>query len=436
MSRRFLVVALSAAVTVVASGAANASDALRDRHVLTFDSEHIWNTTANDWEPTVAADPGTSFVYQMTTRYGGTHVCGSGMQHCIFFRASADGGTTWGPDSQMCPGTSCKRVQAQNDPEMKVSASGVIYAAWMNDYDVVFAKSSDHGATWSTPIDFKKASGLSFTDKPILIISADGHDVYVAFNSSDSYVVASHDSGATFGPAVKTNSDGLYWFAEAGAVAPNGAAYFSESAENQTPVGPVKLYVLKSTNGGTSWASTLVDTSQQQPPCTVKNCPADFFGSQIAVAVDRAGTLMVAYSANDAVQAPLHLFARTSTDGVTWSARADIDPSGTAAGAGFPEIAAGPTAGDFRVAFQDDRNGATSWNTWFRRTTNGGGSWNPAVRLSDLGGGAPYKNPNGYSFPYGDYFGLSVGGTGTNYVIWGKGPNYDGPGGAWFTRGS
>src|SRR5207244_2061583 len=162
-----------------------------------------------------------------------------------------------------------------NDPEMKVSASGVIYAAWMNDYDVVFAKSSDHGATWSTPIDFKKASGLSFTDKPILIISADGHDVYVAFNSSDSYVVASHDS------------------------------------------------------------------SPQQPPCTVKNCPADFFGSQIAVAVARAGTLMVAYSANDAVQAPLHLFARTSADCVTWSARADIDPRGTAAGAGFPEIAAG-----------------------------------------------------------------------------------------------
>ena len=59
----------------------------------------------------------------------------------------------------------------------------------------------------------------------------------MAFNSSDSYVVASHNAGASFSARVKTNSDSLYWFAEGGAVAPNGTVYFSESAENQNATG-------------------------------------------------------------------------------------------------------------------------------------------------------------------------------------------------------
>jgi hypothetical protein len=397
-----------------------------------FTNEAVWNTTYNDWEPNVATAPNSSYVYELTTRYN-SKFCSSGQGHCIIFRASSDGGTTWGADQVMCP---CKK--AQNDPVMQVATDGTIYQVHMNAYAVVFQKSSDHGATWSAPIDFKALSGLSFTDKPWIAISPSGQDVYVAFNSTGSYISASHNYGASFSAPTKTNSDALYWFTEGGVVAPNGNVYFSESAEMnaKSPTGPINLAVVSSTNGGASWITTFVDTSQQQPPCTVNSCPADFFGAQAAIGADAAGTIMVVYAKSTVSAAPMSAYEITSTNGTTWSAPVALGSGGTIVGADFPAIAAGSTAGDFRVAWMDDRNGAGAFNVWYRSTTNSGGTWGPTVRLSNLGSGAPYKTAAGFAFTFGDYFSMAVNSVGKAYVIWGEGPNYVGPGGTWSAGGS
>ncbi len=396
-----------------------------------FASEALWSSS-DDWEPNVATDPSSSYVYEMTTRYN-SKFCAAGQGHCMAFRSSSDGGTTWSADSLVCP---CKK--AQNDPVMKVATDGTIYQVHMNAYSVVFQKSSDHGATWSAPIDFKALSGLSFTDKPWIAISPTGQDVYVAFNSTGSYVSASHNFGASFSAPIQTNSDALYWFAEGGVVGPNGNVYFSESAEQnvKSPTGPIKLAVVSSTNGGASWTTTFFDTSQQQPACTVSSCPADFFGAQAAIAVDSAGTVMVAYVKNTVAAAPMSMYEATSTNGTSWSAPVALGSGGTSVGADFPAISSGPTAGDFRVAWMDDRNGPSAFNVWYRSTTNTGGSWGTTTRLSNLGSGAPYKTSAGFAFTYGDYFSMSVNSSGQSYLIWGEGPNYVGPGGTWSTSGS
>jgi hypothetical protein len=260
--------------------------------------------------------------------------------------------------------------------------------------------------------------------------------VYVAFNSSDSYVSASHDYGRTWATPVKTNKNGRYWFAEAGAVAPGGHVYFAESAEHQDAKGDILLAVLSSANGGASWRTSYVARSQQQPHCPTKDCPNDFYGAQIALAIDPAGTIMAAYTANAAPQAPMRPYETTSANGGrSWTAPRGLGPGGTKVGADFPKVAAGPRPGDFRVAWEDDRNGATAWNVWYRATTNGGASWSPVVRLSDRGSGAPYKNRAGFRFPYGDYFGITVDSRGTSYLIWSEGTSYDGPGGTWQAYG-
>jgi hypothetical protein len=396
-----------------------------------FDSERVWGT-GDDWEPMVAADPTTAAnVYQMTTRYT-AKACGT-RKHCIMFRSSADGGTTWSADIQMC--AACKSISAQNDPEMKVASDGTIYATWMNDWSVVFSKSADKGKTWSAPVDLKKLVGKSFTDKPIIAISPTGQDVYVAFNSSDSYVAYSHDKGATWKMSPKINSDTLYYFAEGGAVAPNGTVYFAESAEAQAETGPINLTVQSSSNGGVSWMNTVVDVSQQQPPCTLSGCGGDFYGAQINLAIDKAGTILVTYAKSTVSGGPMTLYSRTSTNGTTWSAPVALPTGATTVGADFPVVTAGPTAGDFRVAWMDDRNGATAWNTWFSKTTNTGGTWSTPVRLSDLGSGAAYKTANGFTFPYGDYMGMTTNSAGTNFIVWPEGASYAGPGGTWFTKG-
>ena len=111
-----------------------------------WQAEQVWSTTANDWEPAIAADPVGNWVYQATTRYGGPKACQQCPDPAIIVRSSSDGGVTWGPDRYIC---SCKNVKAQNDPQLAVSTNGTVYAAWLNDYNpgVVFSKSLDHGVT-------------------------------------------------------------------------------------------------------------------------------------------------------------------------------------------------------------------------------------------------------------------------------------------------
>jgi len=405
-----------------------------------FSTERLWGPH-NDWEPNIAAAPGSPWLYQMTTQYGGQRVCAPDMNHCILFRSSPDRGLTWRqavvmPRRQCPPGKFCRVAHWQNDPGIAVSSSGVVYAAWMNQWDVTFAKSYDHGRTWTALHDFRRAADLSFTDKPWIAISPSGRDVYVAFNSSDSYVSASHDYGRTWATPVKTNTNGRYWFAEGGAVAPDGGVYFAESAEHQNAKGDILLAVLSSGDGGSSWRTRYVARSQQQPHCPTKDCPNDFYGAQTSLAIDPAGTIMVAYAANATAQAPMRPYEITSADGGrSWTAPRALGPGGTKVGADFPKVAASPRPGDFRVAWEDDRNGATAWNVWYRVTTNGGGSWSPAARLSDRGSGAPYKSPAGFRFPYGDYFGITVDSRGTSYLIWSEGTSYEGPGGTWWAHG-
>ena len=128
-----------------------------------FSTERLWGPH-NDWEPNIAADPSSPWLYQMTTQYGGHRVCRPKMNHCILFRSSPDRGRTWQqaivmPRRQCPPTKFCRLAAWQNDPGIAVSSSGVIYAAWMNQWDVTFATSLDHGRTWTGLHDFRRAAG-------------------------------------------------------------------------------------------------------------------------------------------------------------------------------------------------------------------------------------------------------------------------------------
>ena len=126
------------------------------------------------------------------------------------------------------------------------------------------------------------------------------------------------------------------------------------------------------------------------------------------------------------------LYVSRSKDGVNWTTPVVINALGNSTS---PELGTGPTPGDFRIVWQDNRNGTTAWNTWYARSTNGGVTWSSVVRLSNLDSGPSYKSSLGYQFPFGDYMGLSVNSAGVNFVIWGEGANVYADGGTWYTRG-
>jgi hypothetical protein len=101
-------------------------------------------------------------------------------------------------------------------------------------------------------------------------------------------------------------------------------------------------------------------------------------------------------------------------------------------------VAAGRVAGDFRVMWSDNRNGASRYNTYLSQTLDGGATWSTEALLSNVGtfAGATYKETNGYHFPFGDYSGLAVTNTGVNVAAWGEGENRDTVGGTWYVVGN
>jgi hypothetical protein len=212
--------------------------------------------------------------------------------------------------------------------------------------------------------------------------------------------------------------------------------YFAESAENRNAQGPVRLAVISSTDRGASWTTTIVAKSKQQPPCPVSGCASDFYAPQISLAVDPVGTILAAYVASTAPGAAMTVFAITSTDGISWTVPAVIGTRATLVGSSFPQVTAGPGPGEFAAAWEDDGNGARAWNVRYRATVDSGATWDRTVRVSNRGSGAPYKTGAGFRFPYGNYFGMTLGSHGVTYLTWSEGRSYIGPGNTWWARNS
>jgi hypothetical protein len=399
--------------------------------------EQVVSATADDWEPAIAADPNAPYVYLLTTRYTGPTACGN---KCplpyIMLKVSSDGGATWGPDRFIC---TCSAVGSQADPIIEVVPNtGWVYAVFMNGYNVMFTKSIDHGATWSTPV--KTYGKVSWNDKPILAVSDNGNDVYVSWNgpqNGDPYVAQSHNGGSIW-TQTKVVDGPRYFFAFDGDVLPNGTVVFSEtsldySGPGSSLVGQAQVNVLRSTNNGQSFTANLVDTVELSPDCTAAGCTPDYYPGHSAITADTNGTLVLLYDGATVSKGNDTIWSRRSTDfGATWSARQALSTTGQMAD--FPAAEA-RGAGDMRAWYMQTNGGNfDAWNVWYRASTDGGATWGTPVKISDVTAGATYKTANGFLEPYGDYGEAAITSTGKFIGTWGEGNSYTGPGGVWFNR--
>jgi BNR repeat-like domain len=386
-----------------------------------FESEHRWGDRFDyRWEPFVAADPSSSWVYQITTDQRPNY---------LLFRASPDSGSTWSAARHICErGT---RVPWQFDPQIAVTQTGIVYAVCLDGFrpGVVFTRSSDHGRRWTS--DIRLDVPLRYSDKPTLVAS--GKDVYVAFNSDYAvYVASSHDGGRTWQEPVRATTEHRWYYSYSGTAAPDGSIWFAvdgETGRDQTRDGHIEL--LTSADRGATWRTIPFAFTREGAPCNGHHCYPDFFTGQDAVAVDRTGAFVFVFAKNATKRGPNALYTSRSPDGVHWSTPSTINGQGNSTS---PAIAAGPAAGDFRLVWQDNRNGPYAWNTWFARTTDAGVTWSKPTRLSDRGAGESYKGRRGYEFPFGDYLGLAVDSQGVDHVIWGEGAGIYYPGSTWWTR--
>lgn len=424
---------LEALAEAVAAGTVGAIEPIRLAPAPGWAGERLLNETGDDWEPAIAADPNAPYVYVLHNRYGGEPACRRCPDPAMILHVSKDGGRTFGKERYLCP---CRGVKGQYDPLIEVVPdTGAVYAVWMNNFQIHFSRSANHGRTWTEPIHVH--TDTRWGDKPILATSADGQDVYVAFNGpsvGDSHVSWSHDGGGTWSHA-RTSESERYYFAYGGHVAPDGTVVFTEISFSYTgpgddAEGSIQIHVIRSSDGGGTWTDTVIDQLELGPPCDSRGCYPDFHDSGPALAGDEDGDLVVVYNGAARPGGRRSVYARSSTDeGQTWSRRARLSRIGV--NAAFP-AAVGTGDNEVRVWFMDRRTGR--WNVRYRTSGDLGASWSRAVRISDARSGTAYKDRTGFLEVYGDYGEIAVTNRGRTVAVWGEGPSYAGPGGVWLNR--
>lgn len=396
--------------------------------------ERLMNPKTDDWEPALAADPNAPFVYLITTRYGQPKPCkGNCPTPYIALEVSRDGGQTWSEGRPLCP---CKGG-GQYDPIIEVVPdTGHVYATYMNGYNVVFIRSTDHGKTWSEPVP--TYGKVSWNDKEVLATSDDGRHVYVSWNgptNGDAWVAQSHDYGETWTQSKLFNTRTRYFFAFDADVLPDGTAIFSESSLTYTgpgasAEGQVFHHAFISRDRGATWTNTRIDAVELGPPCVTDGCYADFHSGHNAVTADADGDLVYLYDGATTPGGPQRIWARTSTDGGrTWSDRVELSrPLRNSTGPAAEAVG----DDDIRAWYAERSAGGDYWNIWYRSSSDGGATWSKAVKISDATTGARYKTEEGFLEFYGDYGEIAVTNRGKTIAAWGEGFSWWGPGGTWF----
>ncbi len=397
-----------------------------------FTSPHrVGYNTGDQWEPALAAD-GHGHIYILFPQYGAVSDCPACTAPTIALLVSNDNGLSWQASHPLVASST-----GQFDPQIVVDPVDrqTVYASWLqnNKRDVMVARSQDFGRSWYFAVAERSHDDA---DKPVLAVR--GADVYVGFNHGQKFLVAaSHDYAQNFSSVTVNPSAGPGWSLAGGAtVGPSGDVYFSWTAyaRRELSTRPVSIYVSRSTDSGRTWSTVLLDVSSAPPGCAAQGCEAEYLGAQIALASDAAGTVYALWNAGTAHGAAERMYFSSSTSsGASWSAKADVSAADDQVEHCFPAITAG-VAGDVRIAWMDTRH-SPLWNVFHRGSSNGGATWSTETQLSGPARGYDYVRPDGFRFPFGDYFSIAIDNLGNTHVVWGEGRNYKSPGSIWYTHG-
>ncbi len=405
-----------------------------DAHPIFQPQTRVGFTVGDQWEPSIAAD-GYGRVYILIPQYtNATQTTIPGCPTCpsptMFLVMSNDNGSTWlSPRIIAPPGSGQIDVQIKVDPV----DGKTVYASWLQNNKSVIdvAKSVDFGQTWNTVMANQTKAG---TDKDILVIH--GQDVYVGYNHAQTvWVSSSHDGGQTFTSAKVNQNAQFGWSLTGGAAIDNaGNVYYAWEGytQNGGAKGQVNIYVSKSSDGGATWSQTLVDVSGAPPNCSAYSCGWAFLGPGTAMTSDAAGKLYLLWNAGTVDFGPERIYFSSSLDGVNWAPKFDVSSAPTGVDHAFPAVVAGGP-GDVRIAWMDQRNNP-HWNVYYQTSGDGGTTWSTETTLSTYVAGYSYIFSDGFRFPFGDYFDLTIDYLDHTQACWGEGYNWLTPGSVWYTR--
>ena len=388
----------------------------------------------DNWEPGMLADNyGHLYVvfYQEPDSPAGCSGC---LNHLLVQR-SDDGGNTW--TSPVMPDP--VKTKGQADAWLQLDPDGK--TVWMTFFNGVsqvqieVVKSTDYGVTWSSPISLS-GSPQAHMDKPVSAIrgGTSAGNVYLACwdDNTNLYSAVSHNGWASWTNSTVYTlsfSNPTQFLCSGAGIDSKGNLYLASDWTN----GPQSLVrVDKSSNGGSTWTEVFSAAGPAPYPCS--NCGAgSYFAPQINLAVGPDDAIYILWNNAPTITdgAPNRIYFSVSTNyGTSWSMPQDVSLAPSGVEHSFPSVLAGPTAGDVRIAWQDNRNSGY-WKTMYRSSTNGGGSFSAESFVSNYVSGYSYLTPSGYDFPYGDQFRMAIDSGGKIHMAWGETPAYTSIGNSW-----
>jgi hypothetical protein len=332
-------------------------------------------------------DVGVDFYPQLATDDAGNWVAvwasseslGStiGTDYDILVSRSANHGLTWTAPAALNT-TAASDSTLDVSPYIETDGAGTWIAIWSSnntlgstigsDYDVLFARSTNNGATWSAPAALSASAALDSEGETPTALKTDGAGNWIAVVHSDE----------TLGIGLGTDLDIL--FARS---TDNGASWSS--------------YVPLNTNAAT-------DAGDDQDAC---------------LATDGLGNWVALWTSKDSLGGTIGLeedilISRSSDHGTTWTAPVALN-SNAASDAGrdvYPTIAT-DAAGNWVALWQsNDSLGGTigiDGDMIVSRSTNNGATWTALAALS----------PDAASDPYSDTLpALATDGAGNWIAVW------------------
>jgi hypothetical protein len=271
-------------------------------------------------------------------------------------------------------------------PHMALDDAGSLHVAWMEDFTIVHAQSSDGGQTFTPRKTVSTGPGASV--RPRLAVHASTvHLVWTQDFSSGKEVVyaRSLDGGATFGAPVNlSNSAGQ---SQEARVAVNAAGTVFVVWDEAAPTRHVAL--ARSTDGGASFEAPRAVFGAAMGPCPAGSPPAACTVYP-GVAIDRtSGTVHLVW--HDLVGGDLQVLVSRSVDGgQTFAAARNL--SNASVHAHCAGITVGPS-GRVLIAWEDRKDPVEHrHDAVFSQSTDGGQTYSAPVNLS-----------NGPSWAFSDY---------------------------------
>ncbi len=354
--------------------------------------------SGDDEDPQVATDGAGNWiaVWESDEDLGGI-----GTDPDILTVRSTDGGVTWTPPAALNANARTDSDHDKN-PYIATDGGGTWIAVWRIGYDMdqYFIRSTDNGATWTAPAALNTNAGTDSGDDDFARIAADGAGNWVAVWQSndetggigtdyDVLTARSTDGGATWtAPAALNNNAGT----DSGddsypQLATDGAGNWVAIWQSTDDFGGIgtdaDILTARSTDNGATWTAP-----------AVLNTNAAVDGSHDwnpRAATDGAGNWVVVWQSPEDIggigtDADI-LTARSTDDGATWTAPAALNSNAAADSEVdfFPQVAT-DGAGNWVTVWQsyEDIGGGIGADSDIltARSTDDGATWTAPAALN------------------------------------------------------